>query len=725
MEGGNCVLGVERMHEMKAPSIVARLMGLESIPTSKRAHKSKKSSFSDSEDGEESLEIGVANASHDSRPQKVRKTEANEKRAMTRFGAEALQIKNVLSQVRKCNHHHSHRHAKFVSPLKSPRVSSGKSASRSSRLIEAATKILEPGFQATSRSKYSLTSSVSKCPRKNGIVTDMVGTRAEAIHNRPCYNVGIDKSLVEHTCKNCGNLVDVEINKPTVSDVFTGFSSESALKGRSFSPSHENDIVLLRSQEKIITLVDEDVKKNAYSCNESTSRRIHVHAKCDSSHQPPGGLEDNDFDFKTQTRERMLSGERMAFRFEARNSNMLMKRVSSAATASTVSGSKDFVGVNRRLSGRTRTRSPTKLDSCNFDLERKKRTESIASVNLVTLKHRNVGSNTQGGKRRNFDAFSPNNSNVKCRKSGYQKTDKINDNKINKVETRSANVIKTCFQRHHSPLTEDVLGAFLEQKLKELKSRKNEESANGDQPRRSTVLILQELISVLNAGSGSFHTGSINCSYDQPKRFEHDVKLIGCKILTELVNRIHTTLQSVNSFWPRLTKNKLNHMKDVIFIAELVLGNVTRQSEDLPQLLISCILVDELDNMATDAMRGNFNRSQLKGFLFDCVVEYLESNCCHNYYNVFSLWCAWTKIPLCMKGEILVEEVKSEIKKWEVIAGMEPEKIIDWEMSHSLGKWTDFNVEAFEFGVDIENYLLQILVDEIVEDLVDFRHCTL
>lgn len=163
-------------------------------------------------------------------------------------------------------------------------------------------------------------------------------------------------------------------------------------------------------------------------------------------------------------------------------------------------------------------------------------------------------------------------------------------------------------------------------------------------------------------------------------------------------------------------------MKEVIFIAELVLGNVTRNNEEgvLPQLLISCILLDEL-NMATDAMQRNFNRSQLKGFLFDCVIEYLESNCCHNYYGVFKSWCAWTKAPLCMKAEILVQEVKSEIKKWECMAGMELNQIIDWEMSHSLGKWTDFDVEAFEAGVDIGEDVLQILVDEIVEDLVDFR----
>lgn len=496
---------------MKAPSLVARLMGLESIPSSKR-DKSKKSSFSDSDDGEESLEIKAANARHESRPQKLRKTEANERRAVTRFGADALQIKSVLSQVRRYNHHrHNHHHAnKLVSPLKSPRISSGKSTSRSSRLIEAATKILEPGLQATNRSKCFLASSISKCPPNNGIVTEMAGTRALDIHNQSCYNSGIDKSLGEHTCKNCGNLLDVEISRPIVSDVFTDFSSASAKNKRSYIPSHENDVVLLRSQEKIITHVDDDVKKNVYACNESTSRRIYVLAKCDSSREPHGGLEDDgvssfSFKHKTQTQEGMLNNERISF--ESRNSNMQEKRVSSATTSSTVSGNKDFVGLNQSLSGRTRIRSPTKADRCKFDLERKPSSRQ--------------GSDAQGEKRKNFDAFSPNNSNVRCKRGGYLNTDKINDNKMNKIvpstfssplkkkeETRSDNEIRTCFQRHHRPLREDVLGAFLEQKLKELRSRENAELVTGDQPKRSPALILQELISVLNAEH-------LTCSDDQ------------------------------------------------------------------------------------------------------------------------------------------------------------------------------------------------------------------
>lgn len=804
---------VEQKHEMRVPSLVARLMGLESIPSSKRDNKSKKSSsFSDS-DSDESLdekqdvdfEIKVANARHDSRPQKHRKTEANERRSVTRFGAEALQIKSVLSQVRRYNHHHHHHHhSKLVSPLKSPRVSSGKSASRSSRLIEAATKILEPGLQAKCRSKYSLTSSISKYPLNNGIMTEMAG----------------------HTCKNCGNSVDsvgckqeIEISTPIVSDVFTKFSSISAQKGMPFVSSHENDVVFLRSQEKIITLVDENVKKNAYSCNKSTSRRMHVHAKCDDDNSSFA------FKSKTRTQERVLSSERMSH--ECRTSNIQEKRVSSVGTASPASGNKEFVASNRSLTGRTRIRSPTKENSCKIDLERKssnrqgnlmahlsaierkRRIPNVSqvgdtdNVNFVTLKHRNVSSNAQRGKRRNFDALSPSNCNVKCKRGGYIKTDKISDNNrinnaIEKEETRSDNEIKTCYQRH-SPLRGDAIGAFLEQKLKELITRENEELATSDQPKRSSALILHELIAVLSAkhlicsddhmlddkdhkhetnhvrllrtscngnhlspgsvleasfssssldeSSGhGFHLDSINRLYDQPQRLERDTKLfdssisfnigkIGCKILAELVNQIHKILQSLDSFWTRLTVSKLNHMKEVIFNTELVLGNVERHNEGgvLPQLLVYRIL-DELDNMVNDATQRNFNfngfmsyeesenRSQLRGFMFDCVIEFLESNCCQHYYNVFKLWSAWTKVPLCMKADILIHEVKSEIKKLECNVGMVPDQIIEWEINHSVGKWSDFNVEAFEVGVDIDGDVIQILVDEIVEDLVDFRH---
>ncbi|XP_027357946.1 uncharacterized protein LOC113867115 isoform X2 [Abrus precatorius] len=839
-KGGNGGVEAEQKHEKTVPGLVARLMGLESMPPLQQ-DKSLEFSFSDScgdepNNEEVDLEIVFANSKkHDSsRPRKIQKTGKHERRiVVTRFGSEALQIKKVLSRARKYNDHRQH---KLVSPLKSPRIASRKSASRRSRLIGAATKILEPGLQATSRAKCSLPSSTSI---NYSIVTERVGTRPLDVKYQCGYDDSTGKSLMGHAyCRSCGNLLDAVDYRPEVEGQQVVFTS-SLEKAKSFIPSHENDVVLLRSnssKEKLITLVNED-KNNVQYCNESSTRRMSFLADRDSSCQPCGTLDDNDeeeasscsFKCKTQTQVQALSREKISY--GSRVSNVQVKRVSSAASA--VRGTKDLVTLNRSLSGRTSMRSPTEVDSSKFDLERKppKRYDSsspvrtferkmtpnvsqvggTASSNLVTVKQGNVSSGARGGTIRGFDASSRNSSNAKSKQDGQRNTYKVDENKVNEVvsftfnspfkqkiiipgekgDTSSDNVITTCFQRP-PPLTSDAFGSFLEQKLKELSTQENELDTDGPS-KKSITMILQELLTVLNSrhltcsndhisndkyrenhgmllgtscsdnhlspGSvleASFSSSSLdessghgfhlhyymNCSYDQLEQLEHDIELLdsatsfnkgkkGYEILTELINQVPRILQSLNSFRIGLTESKLTHVKDVILNTELVLGNAIEHSEDeVPQLLISYFLLDELDTMPSNAMWTDLNGyvgceeskegNQLKAFVFDCVIEFLESNCCQYYHSVFKAKSAWIKLPLCMKAKMLVQEFKNEIKKWACVAGLIPDEIIEWEMSHSLGKWTDFNIEAFEAGVDIDGDVLQVLVDEIVQDLLDF-----
>ncbi|KAH1156724.1 hypothetical protein GYH30_051499 [Glycine max] len=855
-KGGNHGLDVEQKSEMRVPSLVARLMGLESIPAAQR-DKSKKALCADGK--KESLgdhceldrqgvdlEMGVVK--HDSRPQKLQKTGSYERRAVTRFGAEALQIKSVLSRARKYNHHH---HQKLAS-LRTPRIPSGKSASRSSRLIGAATKILEPGLQSRSRAKNSLTYPASMYPPKTGIVTNGVEDGSAIMQNQSCFETSSCKQLMGQTsCKNCGNLLDVldcklEVGRqslvppPIVSDVITATSMVSLeKKGKSFPPhGHERDVVLPRSQEKLISLVTEGKGKNnaQQSWSEPTARRMPMPhdgpAKWNSSCQPSRALEDDASSFalkhKTQTQEQMLSSER--YSSGSTTSDMQVKRVSSSMSA--VNGTKDFVAMNRSLSGRSRIRSLTKADGSKFDLEKKPynrqqsslshvrtlerkrripnvtQLEGTGSVYSVGTKQRNLHSGGMGGKIRDFNASSLNNSIVKNKQDGQgERVIKVNDNKINDVvsftfnsslkqkieipgkreETSSDNESMVYFQRP-SPLRVDALGAFLEQKLMELTSQRDEELATGAPPKKSSAMILQELISALSSehlichdghhmfnenvcfhygakqerllgtccngnhlspgsvleasfssssldeSSGhGFHPDPMNYSYyGQP---EHDTELSDSatsfnkgrmdEILSDVVNQIPRALESLLTFGTELTRSKLNHMKDILLNSELVLRIATDRREDQgPQLLIYQFLVDDLDSMVSDAMWTDANgivgcedskqRKELKGFLLDCVIEYLESNCCQYFNSGFK---KWTKLPLCMEAEMLAQEVKREINKWLSMVGMVPDEIIEWEMSHSLGKWTDFDIEAFEAGVDIDGDILQILVDEVVQDL--------
>ena len=209
-KNGNRSVDLERKHEMKAPSLVARLMGLESMPAVHR-DKPKKPSFSDGNvNGDENfvgnhggfdkeLNLEKGGGKQESRPQKLQKTGPFERRVVTRFGADALQIKSVLSRSRKHHHHHP----KLASPVKSPRISSGRNVSRSSRLIGAAARILEPGLQATSRAKCAITYSSSMHYSPSDEIIS-----PEAWKQSSC-NASSAKPLMGQTsCRNCGNLVD-------------------------------------------------------------------------------------------------------------------------------------------------------------------------------------------------------------------------------------------------------------------------------------------------------------------------------------------------------------------------------------------------------------------------------------------------------------------------------------------------------------------------------------
>nr|XP_028964676.1 uncharacterized protein LOC103411799 [Malus domestica] len=108
-KNGNPSVDYEHKHELRAPSLVARLMGLESMPATRE--QPKKASFADvSDSGEktivnncsgndrEELNLETQNGKSEARPQKLQKMGPYEKRAVTRFGAEALKCFVVLEK---------------------------------------------------------------------------------------------------------------------------------------------------------------------------------------------------------------------------------------------------------------------------------------------------------------------------------------------------------------------------------------------------------------------------------------------------------------------------------------------------------------------------------------------------------------------------------------------------------------------------------------------------
>ncbi|XP_039010455.1 uncharacterized protein LOC120139216 [Hibiscus syriacus] len=94
----------DQKHEMKAPGLVARLMGLEAMPALNGDKPHRKAlplgSNSDLKDekvvnfqGGKDLDLAKSSSKIELRPPKIQKIESYDRRIVTRFGAEALQIR--------------------------------------------------------------------------------------------------------------------------------------------------------------------------------------------------------------------------------------------------------------------------------------------------------------------------------------------------------------------------------------------------------------------------------------------------------------------------------------------------------------------------------------------------------------------------------------------------------------------------------------------------------
>ncbi|XP_019173070.1 PREDICTED: uncharacterized protein LOC109168495 [Ipomoea nil] len=827
-----CSVYSEKKHEMRSPGLVARLMGLDSMPAVPK-EKPKKVSFNESSTGNKEEKFGCdtgrfgdeeqsfvkMGAKQELRPQKLQKTGLSERRPVTRFGAEALQIKSMLSRSRKQHHR------KLATPLKSPRNVAGRNASR---LIGVATKILEPGMQK-SRGKYAL-------PRPPAVLQEhpISSTPGNCNSEFSSYYSGTANPLKGTSCKHCGHSLDIldsipsqeeqpfiipspvsnciehcqdsERSMPRVPVFYSQEQKEWAHQGPLYSSAVEEELCSSggRFEKNPVTRGQMPQKLTSQECQLSHS----------SSQKPnqmfPG-------------RDRVPQRER--------SSSLQSNRVTSAANS--VNETKNFVALNKALNGSARMRVPTKSDSCAFESERRfcnRRTESLSPVR----KRRSVNVTRQGesseftnfnlgkglsGSSKNWaytDRKSPypqetgeNGSRQKAndivsftfkspvkQKAGVQgeaigrrfQANSCSDRTPGKLVLKENNG-SICSEEPPFGLRGDTLGAILEQKLKELTCQEVE-LAEGS--RKTTAVILQELISALTAerqfpeddfivrsngktdishhdytpmkfqataksattpagynqdinhfSPGSVLEGSFsNNSYISSSLDGNSISgdkliadsLYSCDefldsatslatgkcyrtLASELFNNISAVLQKINLFNGDLRGSKLEYSKEILLNAELVLGlldtgfSVTQFVLEELETLASVMLMRFRDLLGLENAKHG---SQLKQFIFDCVLEVVDTKVSRYSKSGFR---AWTKLPACMNTEMLVFEILGEVKRWMAMTGLIHDDKIEWDMSHSLGKWTDFEVEVFENGGEIDRQILQSLVDEVVMDL--------
>lgn len=549
---------------MRSPGLVARLMGLDSMPAVAKdkpkkvlfngsaANKEEKFGTDTGKFEDEEQSFAKMGAKQELRPQKLQKTGMSERRPVTRFGAEALQIKSMLSRSRK-------HHPKLATPLKSPRNVSGRNASR---LIGVASKILEPGMQK-SRGKYALTCS-DNLLRPSAVLHDPT-TSTPGNSEFSSYYTGTSSALKGTSCKHCGHSLDILDSIPNQEEEPSIIPSPVS---NYIEPCQDSE----RSMPRVPIFYSQEQKERAqqeslYSAaveaelcsaegrleknpiNRGQMPQQLTSQECQPNHGSPHGPM-----HRTQKQNQMFPGrDRVPQR--VRSSSLQSNRVTSAANS--VNETKNFVALNKALNGSTRMRMPTKSDSCAFESERRfcnRRTESVSpvrkrrSVNVTRQgessefpnfnlgKGLSGGSNSMSGKETVHPVRSMNRAYTE-RKLPYphetgqngprqkgndivsftfkspvkQKTGVHGEATGRRFQTNSCsdrtpgklvlqeNNGSICSEEPLLALRGDTLSLILEQKLKELTCQEVELAEGGTTSRKTTAVILQELISALTA----------------------------------------------------------------------------------------------------------------------------------------------------------------------------------------------------------------------------------
>ncbi|PHU05611.1 hypothetical protein BC332_26433 [Capsicum chinense] len=189
----------------------------------------------------------------------------------------------------------------------------------------------------------------------------------------------------------------------------------------------------------------------------------------------------------------------------------------------------------------------------------------------------------------------------------------------------------------------------------------------------------------------------------------------------ELIHNVSRVLSKID----QLKGSKLSYAKQVILNAKLIFGT-TPQQQALPVedgFSVTHFLLNEHEMfsiflwMAFSELLGCNDPKQmyqLKGFAFDCLLEYLDSKFSQISDSGFR---TCTKLPSGMTKEILITDIIDEFEEWTQFVGLIPNELIEWDMSHSLGKCTDFEIEEYECGTEVAMHILQELIDEVVLDL--------
>lgn len=167
----------------------------------------------------------------------------------------------------------------------------------------------------------------------------------------------------------------------------------------------------------------------------------------------------------------------------------------------------------------------------------------------------------------------------------------------------------------------------------------------------------------------------------------------------------------VGVFSQKLTTMEVETESEPSYV-DNILFNIKSMFEDFSvgrtQKIVNPRLFDILE--AKRPILGKKNEAKLRRKLvFDCVSECVDLKC--------RVWLRG--LLVVRRKKRLAKEVCNKISGWERMKDCMVDELVDKDMSSDQHqKWLDFDVEAFEVGVEIERRLLDSLINEVVADIL-------
>ncbi|XP_008797631.2 uncharacterized protein LOC103712785 [Phoenix dactylifera] len=363
---------------MRAPGLVAKLMGLESMPVARRENTTNAlgskldGTLDEASELEEICSETGGHGKAETRPQKVQKTGVT-----SRFSSNDFQFnRNMLSSSRR-------QHQKLASPVKSPRMFSRRNKAR---LMEAATKILEPGLQSRNQGRCALTYiSSSRVRREGSNAALFLRNSGEPLND-----------LLVGSCKNCGNVVEVtglmtgtkETQVTENGHCDSDLNNASSSHGGGYEKNKPKPPAVLSGPNRTASLlVHGNVNvQNSPESGQSRATSLALQAKINVQSRAHDLMERKCHKAYDQNlcKARVELASRSALKQNNLRQNQLPSVNEKAFVGSEVcgrqhsgrepyasNGTKDFVALNRNLNNCLRSRSPSKvLERNRMEMER-------------------------------------------------------------------------------------------------------------------------------------------------------------------------------------------------------------------------------------------------------------------------------------------------------------------------------------------------------------------